>query len=98
MKYWFILLAGLLLWATHFGLIYAIASISIQATGENTLLSRALIVGSGLVFAGILVVLWLRMRRGGDEVDRFSQSLSLTGALIGIVAILWQSLPALVPS
>ncbi|HYD87177.1 MAG TPA: hypothetical protein VEA80_06870 [Vitreimonas sp.] len=94
---WLILLAGPLLWAAHFGLIYAVASISIQAVGESTPLARGLIGGSGLAFVGVLALLCLSLRRGEDEVDRFWRSASIAGAVIGIVAILWQSLPALLP-
>lgn len=95
MARWLILLAGPLLWAAHFGLIYLIASISIQAVGESTALARALIAGSGIACVGVLALLCFKLRRGEDDVDRFWRYVSITGSLIGIVAIVWQSLPAL---
>ena len=97
MKHWLILLAGLLFWAAHFGLIYLIASVSIQAVGTSTPLARMLIVGSGVVCVAALAALCFKLPSGGDEMDQFGRSISLAGALIAMVAIIWQSVTVLAP-
>lgn len=99
MSRWLILLGGPLIWAGHFNLIYAINSISIQSAGESTLLARGLIAASGAV--GVLGCLYVlaRARRlpRQEEFDRFSRLVAAAGALLGAIAIVWQSLPALAP-
>lgn len=99
MTRWLILLGGPLIWAAHFNLIYAINSISIQAARESTATARGLIVGSGvLAVLGCLYVL-RRARKlpKHDEFDHFWRLVAATGAVLGAISIVWQSLPALAP-
>lgn len=95
---WLLLLGGPLIWGAHFLLVYAIASISEVAAGETTLTARALIgLSGGLAATGCLGVLFLGLRhRGGEAVDAFWRTVSATGAALGFVGVLWQTLPALI--
>lgn len=99
MRRWLLLLGGPLIWAGHFGLIYAIASISIQASGETGMLARALVVGSTVVavFAAIGVLLLAWRRQGEEPFDRFFRAVSAAGAVLAAIAICWQTLPVLAP-
>lgn len=98
MRPWLFLLAPLAIWAAHFLGVYGIASVAdvvarpdapaaLVATGAFTLLCAA---------GAILMLAAARRRRTGDETDRFVSSLAALGALVALVAILWQGLPALV--
>jgi hypothetical protein len=96
---WLLLLGGPLIWATHFGLIYAISSISVQATGAIGVFARALIVGSGVLGVGAaLFVLWtaLGLRRE-EPLDQFWRLVSGAGAVFAAIAVFWQTLPAFAP-
>lgn len=99
MRRWLLLLGGPLIWAAHFSLIYLIASVSVQATGQVGLLARLLIAGSGLVgVLAALALLWAARRLRGDELlDKFWRIVSAAGAVFGAVAVFWQSLPAFAP-
>ena len=99
MRRWLLLLGGQLIWAAHFGLIYAISSISVQATGETGLIARVLIVGSGLlgVIAALLVFSLAWRMRTDEPIDRFWRAVSAAGAVFGATAVSWQTLPALAP-
>lgn len=96
---WLLLLGGPLIWTAHFGLIYAISSISVQATGETTSLARALIIGSAVVaellLVSVVVGAWRLSSEGALGV--FWKNVSALGALIAAIAIVWQSLPAMAP-
>lgn len=99
MRRWLLLLGGPLIWATHFGLIYAITSISVQAIGETGLFARVLIVGSGVLgVSAALFVLWtaLSLRRE-EPLDQFSRVVSGAGAVFAAIAVFWQTLPAFAP-
>ncbi len=99
MRRWLLFLGGPLIWAAHFGFIYAVSSISVQAIGETGSLARVLIVASGLAgFAAALLVLAAALRMHVDEpLDRFWRVVSGAGAVLGAIAVAWQSLPALAP-
>lgn len=87
-----------MIWTAHFGLIYAISSVSVQIAGETTMLARALIVGSGVL--GVLaaaVVLLLALRLPEEPVAAFWRNVSALGAILSAIAIVWQSLPAVAP-
>ncbi|HET9229937.1 MAG TPA: hypothetical protein VFO00_01535 [Vitreimonas sp.] len=99
MRRWLLFLSGPLIWAAHFSFIYAVASISVQAIGDTGLLVRMLIAGSGVAAAGAaLFVLWLAWRLKVEEpLDQFWRIVSAAGAVLGAIAVVWQSLPAFAP-
>lgn len=97
MRSWLLLLAGPIIWAAHFAAIYAIASISTEAFGMTTSLARFLIFAAGLValIATGLVLLKALRPPHTEPFDTFLRTVSLAGALIAGIAIIWQTLPAL---
>lgn len=97
MRRWLLLLGGLLIWAAHFGAAYAIASISFEVAGKTTLAARALLMVAGAAAAIACVLLCraaLRMPRQ-TPLDAFWRTVSLAGAVIALIAVVWQTLPAI---
>lgn len=90
---WVDLLAAPLIWALHFGVVYAIASISIQANGSVTGESRIAIAIASVLLAALIaaVSFWPR----ADSGPKFFTTIRTSAALITIVAIVWQSLPVI---
>lgn len=99
MRRWLLFLGGPLAWALHFGLVYAINSVSVQAAGDTVLLARFAIVGAGMVGVAICaLLLWFAARMPAeDALDQFWGLVATAGATVGGVAIIWQSTPALLP-
>ncbi len=90
---WTLLLGGLAIWAAHFLLLYAFASIF---PGRD--LAKILsLVATVPALAANAVLLWFAVgvRRSGDEFGRWVATVSTLGAAVSVVAILWQALPAL---
>jgi hypothetical protein len=96
---WLFLLGGPLIWAAHFGAIYATASVShviAGATGGDT---RSFIVVISMVCVGAcawLITSALR-RPPADALGAFWRNVAAAGAVLAIIAITWQTLPALAP-
>lgn len=96
MRTWGFLLGGLIVWAAHFFLLYAIASVL-----PGTSLARWLsLVATVPAVAADAVLLWLaaalRLRDGSDELRNWTIDLGAVGALLSLIAVLWQALPAIV--
>lgn len=93
MREWTILLGGLVIWAAHFFTLYAIASI---LPGEDE--ARFLVLGATLA-ALALDALVLRMalisRQKESPGDALMTKAGIAGALLSLVAISWQGLPAI---
>ena len=89
MRSWLILLGGLLIWTVHFFGLYAIAEIMPHA-GLVLLLSVICIAAN----------LWLlhrtRQMPAGEPFAAWRRSVATGGALLSLVAVCWQALPALV--
>lgn len=99
MRPWFLLLGGPLVWAIHFAAIYAISSVSYVAAGATTGAARAAIAFASavcLISATALLVVVVRRPPAG-AFDAFWRTIAATGALLAIVAIIWQTLPAFAP-
>ena len=96
---WLLLLGGPLIWAAHFMIIYAIASVSEQIAGGAGVLARALILvaGGAGVAAALFVLAAARRFDAEDPLQRFWRMVSAAGAILAIIAMLWQTLPALAP-
>ena len=96
MRTWAFLLGGLIVWAAHFFLLYAIASVL-----PGTSLARWLsLVATIPAVAADAALLWLaaalRLRRGPDELHDWTIDLGAVGAMLSLVAVLWQALPAII--
>lgn len=86
------MLGGLTLWAGHFFLLYGIGSV-----WPGTRLAPALVIGATVMAAAGALFLALANQRqsAGDEFEQWKLRLSRAGALIALVGIVWQGLPAL---
>lgn len=95
MPSWLILLGGLLVWAAHFFLLYAIASL-LPGDPAARLLALAATVPALAADAGIL---WLTAARNlkhrRDRLDRWINDFGAIGALLSLIAVTWQALPAI---
>lgn len=93
MKHWLALLGALGVWAGHFFLLYAFASVFPGQPLARVLTALATLVAlaaNGSIF-------WIAARRGGrDSFDRWAGRIACAGALLSGVAVLWQGLPALI--
>jgi cytochrome c biogenesis protein CcdA len=99
MRRWLLFLGGPLIWAAHFAVIYAIASISMVGAGETTPAARVAILVAGIVAAiaaALMLIAALRAPRN-EALGAFWRNVAALGALIALVAIVWQTLPALAP-
>ena len=93
MKSWLILLAGLLLWAAHFFLLYGIGEFAGDGRGARIAAGLATVAAIGLA-AGIGWRIWRMDTAAGFASWR--RGVALFGLILGAVAILWQSLPAMI--
>ncbi|HMO74850.1 MAG TPA: hypothetical protein PKD99_05035 [Sphingopyxis sp.] len=92
MRSWAILLAGLIVWAVHFFLLYGIGEFAGEGKGPR--LAVLAITALALAVVAMLARLLLRAP-GGDGFERWRGRLALAGLLLGGLAVLWQGLPAL---
>jgi NO-binding membrane sensor protein with MHYT domain len=96
MRVWALLLGGLVVWATHFFALYAIGSVLPEALAVARL--ATLLATGAAITADILLLRAVRRRSkaGEDELDRWIHGLAAAGAMLSLVAVLWQGLPALI--
>lgn len=92
---WTLLLGGLTIWAAHFFLLYAFASLF---PGRD--LARILSLAATLpALAASGWLLWLTVRgrqpQNSDDFGGWVRNVGALGAALAIIAILWQALPAL---
>jgi hypothetical protein len=89
MRSWLILLGGLIVWSVHFFGIYGIGEFAP---------SRGLVLAlTALCIAADLGLLHRSRRLPADEPFlRWRRSVAIGGALLSLVAVGWQGLPALV--
>lgn len=95
MRSWLLLLAGPLIWTAHFLAIYAVASIAalLEQTGEawpRIAIAIATVVGIVVLLGALMLV----GRREGP-LARFNRNIAIGGVILGLIAIVWQALPAL---
>lgn len=96
MRSWLLLLSGLLIWAAHFFLLYAFASIW---PGSQTARWLTFAVTAGaLAVDGAIMWLAAKALRGDDD-DQLGQWMwrfAFAGSLLSSAAVVWQGLPALI--
>ncbi|MDZ4689889.1 hypothetical protein [Terricaulis sp.] len=95
MRKWLLFLAGPLIWVIHFIAIYVIASIAALAHQTHDLWPRMAI---GIVTAAALIafIAALSLMRGDHErLEVFKRNVAMGGVVLGFVAVIWQTLPAL---
>jgi len=102
------LVAGLLIWAGHFAIVYGVHAIACaRGLADRTLLGFGAVpfivtVATALALLGSLVVLGIALRdlrtlRGRDDASDSQRFLTYTSATIAsfsILAIIWVALPA----
>ena len=94
MSKWVLLLGGLTIWAAHFFLLYGFASVF-----PGTQTARMLTwIATVPALAANAFLLWTAAARtlfaADDELDRWVLNVAAAGALLSLVAVLWQALPA----
>jgi hypothetical protein len=101
--------AGLVVWAVHFGVVYGANAVACERelTGRTLLgqpLVPALVLGATALALAALALVWLRawrrMEHGlagqeGEDASRFLEWFTAATALLSAVAILWEGLPVL---
>lgn len=98
MNTWFSLLGGLALWAAHFLVAYAIASLADISPSEHqaplTWILEGLTLACVLAAVALAVRAWRAAGRPGLG-GAFVQRVSALASMLSAVAILWQSAPFL---
>lgn len=92
MRSWLILLAGLLLWAAHFFLLYGIGEFGGDGSGPRI---AVLAVTLACLLAGAAMLLPLVRAPSADAYERWRNASALLGVVLSMIAIVWQGLPAL---
>lgn len=104
MARWLILLGGPLIWAIHFAGVYGIASLADVITRADDVRARAgVLVFTAACAAADAALIWLVWRRRGPllrdadaELSRFWRGAAFGGAVLSLVSVIWQGLPAIV--
>jgi hypothetical protein len=105
MARWLFLLGGLLIWAAHLAGVYGIASVADLVSEADAPWSRAAIGLLTLVLAAAdgAILFWAWRGRGpgvageGDaELARFWRAVAGAGAVVSLLGVFWQGLPAIV--
>jgi hypothetical protein len=91
---WGLLLGGLLVWTAQFFLLYGIVSI-FPGTMLARILAIAVTIAALAACAWIILFAWKLIHSTHDEVDRWIARTGFAVALISLVSILWQGLPAI---
>ncbi|MEJ5978925.1 hypothetical protein WG901_19890 [Novosphingobium sp. PS1R-30] len=88
MTTWFILLGGLIVWTAHFFGLYALAEIA-PAPWRVVVLTLACLV------ADLWLLHYVRHLPRDDAFSVWRRSVATGGALLSLLAVTWQALPAL---
>ena len=94
MRKWPLLLGGLVIWAAHFFLLYAFASL-FPATDLARWLTLA-VTGVALAANAVLISSAVAVSRKGDDLDRWVGRVGFAEALLSLIAVFWQGFPALI--
>lgn len=95
MREWTILLGGLVIWAAHFFTLYAIASLLPGKDEARLLVLAATLAALALCSLVLGMALSSRRSRSSDEGKPLMARAGAVGALLSLVAIAWQALPAI---
>lgn len=91
MSQWAFMLGGLLVWAAHFFMLYAFVSL---LPGNDV--ARWLTLAATLAaLAANGVLIWLASRGVLTGYGAWPQRFAVLGALVSILAVFWQALPAI---
>ncbi|MGH8717617.1 MAG: hypothetical protein ACREV0_01530 [Burkholderiales bacterium] len=89
------LLSGILIWAAHFLVIYAMTGIICARANWIELLPWGIGAASAIAVAGVLAIIFVSLReiRGATEPSRFLRWLTTAFAMLALIAIIWEALP-----
>jgi len=100
---WASMLGGLLVWTVHFVGVYVLASIGdVASRADDPAWRLAIVAFSGLCLAAAAALLVRAFRdlrdprAGTDATARLLPELSALGAGLALIAIAWQTLPAVI--
>lgn len=94
MRRWVLLFGGLTIWAAHFFLLYAFASIFPDQQIANVLTWVATVPALAADAALLWITAARRLSAAGDELDQWLLTVGALGAALSFIAVLWQALPA----
>jgi hypothetical protein len=89
------LLSGILIWAAHFLVIYAMTGIVCARANWIELLPWGIGAASAIAVAGVLAILFVSLREisGAEETSRFLRWMTTAFAMLALIAIIWEALP-----
>lgn len=93
MRSWAILLGGLLVWAGHFFALYGIGEFAGESAGSR---AYVLVLSALALFADGLLARRLLPLARADDFTRWHAGVALGGIALSALAVLWQTLPALI--
>ena len=98
MRPWLFALGGLIVWTAHFLGVYAIASVADITPGAGWGWRAVTVAFSAacLAAAGALMIVALRRRPAQGDSSHLLKGLAVGGAALAMIAIAWQTLPALI--
>lgn len=92
---WMLLLGGLVVWAAHFFLLYAFASIFPGSDTARWLTAAATALGLAANGAIIQAAISSNRRPSSDDLERWARQVALPECILSIAAVLWQGLTVL---
>lgn len=99
MKRWLWMTGGLVVWAVHFTALYTLSSAADVIVGADDFRWRMAGLALGVVCVGLCAALALqaaRARTERDETRDFGRDLALLSAVVGGIAVAWQTLPTVI--
>lgn len=94
MRVWAVLLGGLTVWAAHFFVLYGIASVLPGRPEAQWLVLAATL--PAVVADGLILRKTIGRGSRADPLDGWISRFGAIGAALSLVAVIWQSAPALV--
>ena len=92
---WLLLLGGLLIWAAHFFLLYAFASIFPGSDTARWLTAAATLLGLGANGAIIHAAIARNSGSSDDALESWTWRVALPESILSLAAVFWQGLAAL---
>ena len=97
MREWRVMLGPFLIWAAHFVVVYALASVA--DLSDATMAQGLRMTGlGGTALCGLGLMLGYVRSRRQDRLTPLSRQLAGVGCAASLIAIAWQSLPLVISS
>lgn len=92
---WILLLGGLLIWAAHFFLLYAFASIFPGSDTARWLTVAATVLGLGANGVIVRAAVSRHDEHSSDDLEHWARQVAIPECVLSIAAVLWQGLTVL---